>query len=118
MVTKQNMASGDHTISGNPAEYYEMTTPGTDIGYPASDTSGRTAGERIVTRNTPNMAGTPAMWGVPIAYPNSNVEGIQNSTNDGMARSPKGAPAAKIGQRAPQRHPVNGVNPMKPIQRK
>lgn len=117
MVMKQNMASGDHTISGNPSEYFEMTTGGGDIGYPTNDSTGRGAGQRIINRNNPNMAGTPAMWGVPIAYPNSNVDGIQNSTNDGMPRSPKGAPAAKIGQRAPQRHPVNGVNPMNPIRK-
>jgi hypothetical protein len=118
MVMKQNMASGDHTISGNPADYYVAPTAGTDISYPASDSTNRGVGGRIMTRNTPNMAGTPAMWGVPIAYPNSNVDNIQNSTNDGMSRTPVGASGAKIGQRAPQRHPVNGVNPMKPIQRK
>ena len=44
MVKIQNMASGDHTIPGNPAEYYEMTTGGGEVSYPASDKSGRGTG--------------------------------------------------------------------------
>ena len=110
------MASGDHTIPGNPAEYYEMTTGGGDIGYPASDNSGRGAGGRVVKQPLP-YGGTPAMYGVKLDYANSNVSGIQNSTNDGMARNAQGAAGAKVSAKAPMRHPVSGVNPMKPIRK-
>lgn len=110
------MASGDHTIPGNPAEYYEMTTGGGDIGYPASDKSGRGAGGRVVKQPLP-YGGTPAMYGVKLDYANSNVSGIQNSTNDGMARNAQGATGTKVSAKAPMRHPVSGVNPMKPIRK-
>jgi hypothetical protein len=117
MVKKQNMASGDHTIPGNPAEYYEMTTGGGDIQYPASDNSGRGTGGRVIKDTLP-YGGTPAMYGVQLDYANSNVDGIRNSINDGMPRNPQGASAVKIGTNAPMRNPVGGINPMKQIQRK
>lgn len=118
MVKKQNMASGDHTISGNPSEYYENIAGGGDIGYPSNDGSSRGAGSRIIQTQPPGIGGTPAMYGVQINYPNSNVSGIQESTSDGQARSPKGASGKKVGANAPQRHPLNGTNPMNPVQRK
>jgi hypothetical protein len=117
MVKKHNMASGDHTISGNPADYYEMTAGGGEIQYPPSDKTGRGTGGRVI-KNTLPYGGTPAMYGVQLDYANSNVDGIQNSTKDGMARNPKGASGVKVGSNAPMRHPVGGTNPMKPIQRK
>ena len=117
MVKKQNMASGDHTIPGNPAEYYEMTTGGGDIQYPPSDNSGRGTGGRVIKDTLP-VGGTPAMYGVGLDYANSNVDGIRNSINDSAANAPQGAKGAKIGTNAPMRHPVGGINPMKPLQRK
>jgi hypothetical protein len=117
MVQKQNMASGDHTISGNPAEYYEMTPGGGDVGYPASDSSGRGAGGRVIKQTLP-YGGTPAMYGATLDYANSNTAGIRSSINDGSMSAPVGASAVKIGTNAPMRNPVSGINPMKPIQRK
>ncbi len=116
MVKKHNMASGDHTISGNPAEYYEMTSGGGEIGYPADDKSGRGAGARIVKQPLP-YGGEPALYGVTIDYPNSNVDGIRNST-DNRGSKAQGMSSSSIGTAAPMRHPVSGTNPMKPIQRK
>lgn len=116
MVKRQNMASGDHTIPGNPAEYFEMTSGGGDVGYPTSDTTNRSAGGRIIKQPLP-YGGTPAMYGVQIDYPNSNVDGIRNSINDGQSRNPQGANGATITAHAPMRHPVNGINPMKPIKK-
>ncbi len=116
MVKKQNMASGDHTISGNPADYYEMTSGGGEIEYPAADNTGRGTGGRVVKQPLP-YGGTPAMYGVSLDYANSNVDGIRNSINDGQGATPKGTPAAKIGSNAPMRNPVSGINPMKPIRK-
>jgi hypothetical protein len=116
MVKIQNMASGDHTIPGNPAEYYEMTTGGGEVSYPASDKSGRGTGGRVISNTLP-YGGTPAMYGVSLDYANSNVDGIRNSINDSMANAPEGAKGAKIGTNAPMRNPVGGINPMKPIRK-
>jgi hypothetical protein len=116
MVKIQNMASGDHTIPGSPAEYYEMTTGGGEVEYPASDKSGRGAGGRVIARTLP-YGGTPAMYGVSLDYANSNVDGIRNSINDNMANSPEGTTAVKIGANAPMRNPIGGINPMKPIRK-
>jgi hypothetical protein len=116
MVKKHNMASGDHTISGNPSEYYEMTSGSGEIGYPADDNSGRGTGGRIVKQTLP-YGGEPALYGVSIDYPNSNVDGIRNST-DSRGSKAQGVSSSSISGGAPMRHPVSGTNPMKPIQRK
>jgi hypothetical protein len=52
-----------------------------------------------------------------MSYPNSNSAGIRGSINDGATAS-GGIKGKKVGPGAPQRHPVSGVNPEKPIQRK
>jgi hypothetical protein len=116
MAKLQNMASGDNTIPGNPSEYYSPVKGDQTISYPPLDKSGRGTGGPIMA-SAPTSGGTPAMRGVNISYPNSNNAGIRSSINDGATAS-GGVSGKKVNPGAPQRHPVSGVNPEKPIQRK
>jgi hypothetical protein len=116
MAKLQNMASGDNIIPGSPSEYYTPVSGEQTVSYPPLDKSGRGTGGPILTA-APTSGGTPAMRGVGVSYPNANTAGIRNSINDGVVVA-GGAKGAKVGPGAPQRHPVSGVNPEKPIQRK
>jgi hypothetical protein len=116
MAKLQNMASGDNTIPGSPSEYYTPVSGEQTISYPPLDKSGRGVGGPILA-SAPTSGGTPAMRGVNVSYPNSNTTGIRSSINDGAAAS-GGIKGTKVNPEAPQRHPVSGINPEKPIQRK
>jgi hypothetical protein len=116
MAKLQNMASGDNTIPGSPSEYYSPVKGDQTISYPPLDKSGRGTGGPIMAA-APTSGGTPAMRGVNISYPNSNSAGIRSSINDGATAS-GGMKGKNVGPGAPQRHPVSGVNPEKPVQRK
>lgn len=116
MAKLQSMASGDNTISGSPSDYYTPVSGEQTISYPPLDTSGRGTGGPIIAA-APTSGGTPAMRGVNISYPNSNEAGIRSSIDDGATVS-GGVRGAKVNPGAPQRHPVSGVNPEKPVQRK
>ena len=109
MAKLQNMASGDHTIPGNPSEYFTPTAGDQTVAYPELDKSGRGTGGPIVAP-MPTSGGTPAMRGVSINYPNSNSSGIRSSINDGATAS-GGLKGAKVEPGAPHRHPVSGKNP-------
>ncbi len=116
MAKMHNMASGDHTISGKPSEYFTPTEGEQAVFYPESDKSGRGAGGPIMAA-MPASGGTPSMRCVSLNYPISNVSGIRGSINDGE-RVTGGMRGVKVNPEAPQRNPVNGTNPSKPIQRK
>lgn len=103
MAKMHNMAGADNTISGNPSEYFTQAS-----------------GEGLVSpiiAPMPTAGGTPAMRGVKVNYPNSNEAGIRGSINDGATAS-GGMKGKKVTAGAPMRHPVNGTNPAKPVQRK
>lgn len=116
MAKLQNMASGDNTIPGSPSEYYTPVKGDQTISYPPLDKSGRGTGGPIMAA-APTAGGTPAMRGSKVSYPNSNSAGIRSSINDGATAS-GGVKGKKVGPGAPQRHPISGTNPEKPIQRK
>lgn len=116
MVKRHDMASGQHEISGNPKDYFAPVNRPTSISYPELDNSGRGVGGPIFA-SMPTSGGTPAMRGANISYPNSNNRGIRQSINDGQETA-SGQGGKKVGAGAPQRHPINGQNPSKPIQRK
>ena len=116
MAKLHNMRSADHEISGNPSEYFTPMTRETSIDYPELDASGSGVGGPIFTA-MPTAGGTPAMRGADVNYPNSNVDGIRGSINDGDEMA-EGMSGRKVGPGAPQRNPVDGMNPMKPVQRK
>lgn len=116
MAKLQSMASGDHTIPGSPSEYFTPTSGDQTVSYPPLDKSGRGTGGPIIAP-MPTSGGTPAMRGASINYPNSNNAGIRGSINDGAAAG-GGMKGKKVGPGAPQRHPMSGTNPEKPVQRK
>jgi hypothetical protein len=116
MVKRHDMASGSHEISGNPKDYFAPVNRPTSISYPELDNSGRGVGGPIFA-SMPTAGGTPAMRGQNVSYPNSNVNGIRASINDGQEMA-MGQGGKNVGPGAPYRHPVSGQNPSKPIQRK
>lgn len=95
-------------VSGKTSEYGGRVMGGGEIEYPASDPSNRGTGSRIINSGIPPVANPPR--------PNDNKAGIRSSINDGPANV-SGKVGAKIGPHAPNRHPVNGVNPKKPVKR-
>jgi hypothetical protein len=95
-------------VPGKTSEYGGTVRGGGEIEYPASDPSNRGAGKRILNSSVQAPANPPR--------PNDNKSGIRSSINDGPANV-SGAVGAKVGPGAPNRHPVNGVNPKKPVKR-